>query len=125
MGSIDDALGWNKLSWTKKILIAIPLVGAFAGWQYYTKNKEGKEMKANMLTMCQGEKAQGRSNRLRCGYIGAWLDRSKVRGRAHRATRVDTQCTRPREMRGVQHRACDQRIKPHSYTRGTCARRRG
>ena len=57
MGAIDDALGWNKLSWTKKILIAIPLVAAFAGWQYYTKNKEGKEMKANMLTMCEGDKA--------------------------------------------------------------------
>jgi hypothetical protein len=55
MGSIDDALGWNKLSWTKKILIAIPIVGAMVGWQYYTKGQEAKEMKARMLTMCTGE----------------------------------------------------------------------
>jgi len=52
---IDEALGWHKLSWTKKILIAIPLVAAFAGWQYYTKGKEAKETKAEMLTMCGGE----------------------------------------------------------------------
>ena len=52
---IDDALGWNKLSWTKKILIAIPLVGAFAGWQYYTKGKEQKETRAEMISMCGGE----------------------------------------------------------------------
>ena len=55
MSAIDNALGWNKLSWTKKILIAIPLVAAFAGWQYYTKNQEGKEMKARMVAMCAGE----------------------------------------------------------------------
>ena len=55
MGSIDDALGWNKLSWTKKILIAIPLAGAFIGWTYYQKSSERKEMRANMLTMCEGD----------------------------------------------------------------------
>lgn len=57
MGAIDNALGWNKLSWTKKILIAIPIVAAFAGWQYYQKGKEAKEMKANMLSMCTGKAA--------------------------------------------------------------------
>ena len=57
MGAIDDKLGWNKLSWPKKIVIAIALAAAFAGWQYYTKGKEAKEMKANMLSMCAGETA--------------------------------------------------------------------
>ena len=57
MGAIDDALGWNKLSWTKKILIAIPIVGALVGWQYYTKGQEAKETKARMLTMCAEEAA--------------------------------------------------------------------
>ena len=55
MGAIDNALGWNKLSWTKKILIAIPLVAAFVGWQYYNKSQEAKETKAKMLAMCGGE----------------------------------------------------------------------
>ena len=55
MGAIDDKLGWNKLSWPKKIVIAIALAAAFAGWQYYTKGKEAKEMKARMLTMCTEE----------------------------------------------------------------------
>ena len=55
MGAIDDKLGWNKLSWTKKILIAIPLAAAFFGWQYYNKGQEAKEMKANMLSMCAGD----------------------------------------------------------------------
>jgi len=57
VGAIDNALGWNKLSWTKKILIAIALVAAFAGWQYYNKGQEAKEMKAEMLGMCAGEAA--------------------------------------------------------------------
>ncbi len=57
MGAIDNALGWNKLSWTKKILIAIPIVAAFIGWQYYTKSQEAKETKAEMLTMCEGDAA--------------------------------------------------------------------
>jgi hypothetical protein len=58
MGDIDNKLfGWDKLSWPKRILIAIPLVAAFAGWQYYTKSKEAKEMKAEMITMCGGETA--------------------------------------------------------------------
>jgi hypothetical protein len=57
MGAIDNAFGWNNLSWTKKTLIAIPLVGAFAGWQYYSKSQESKEMKARMITMCEGEAA--------------------------------------------------------------------
>jgi hypothetical protein len=42
MGSIDDALGWNKIGWPAKIAIAAVLVAAFAGWQYYTKSKESK-----------------------------------------------------------------------------------
>lgn len=54
---IDDALGWNKLSWPKKIMIVIPLVAAFAGWQYYQKGKESKEMKAQMVGMCGDDKA--------------------------------------------------------------------
>ena len=57
MGAIDNAFGWDKLSWTKKILIAIPLVAAFAGWQYYTESQESKEMTARMITMCEGEAA--------------------------------------------------------------------
>jgi hypothetical protein len=55
MGAIDNALGWDKLSWTRKILIAIPLVGLFAGWQYYNKSKESKETRAQMIGMCGGE----------------------------------------------------------------------
>ena len=55
MGAIDNALGWNKLSWTKRILIAIPIAGAFIGWQYYNKSQEAKAMKAEMLAMCSGE----------------------------------------------------------------------
>ena len=51
----DNALGWNKLSWTKKILIAIPIVAAVIGWQYYQKAQEAKETKAEMLTMCGGD----------------------------------------------------------------------
>jgi predicted negative regulator of RcsB-dependent stress response len=57
VGAIDNALGWNKLSWTKKILIAIPIVGALIGWQYYNKSQEAKATKAEMLTMCSGEAA--------------------------------------------------------------------
>ena len=57
MGSIDDALGWNKLGWPAKIAIAAVLVAAFAGWQYYTKSKDSKEMTARMVTMCGGEAA--------------------------------------------------------------------
>ena len=57
MGAIDNALGWNKLSWTKKILIAVPIVAAFVGWQYYNKSQEARETKAEMLTMCAGDAA--------------------------------------------------------------------
>lgn len=55
MGVIDEKLGWNNLSWTKKILIAIPIVAALIGWKYYDKAQEAKAMKAEMLTMCAGE----------------------------------------------------------------------
>ena len=55
MGAIDNALGWNKLSWTRRILIAIPIAAAFIGWQYYTKSQERKEMHARMVTMCEGD----------------------------------------------------------------------
>jgi len=57
MGAIDNMFGWDKLSWPKRIAIAIPLVAAFAGWQYYAKSKESKEMKAQMIEMCGGEAA--------------------------------------------------------------------
>ena len=57
MGAIDNALGWNKLSWTKKILIGIALAAAFIGWQFYNKGQEAKSTKAEMLTMCEGEAA--------------------------------------------------------------------
>jgi predicted negative regulator of RcsB-dependent stress response len=55
MGAIDNWLGWDKLSWTRKILIAIPIVAAVIGWQYYTKNQEAAETKTKMLAMCEGE----------------------------------------------------------------------
>jgi len=39
----------------KKILIAIPLLALFMGWQYYNKNKESKETRAEMIRMCDGD----------------------------------------------------------------------
>lgn len=55
MGAIDNALGWNKLSWPVKIAIGLAVAGAFMGWQYYNKSQEAKEMKATMLAMCESE----------------------------------------------------------------------
>lgn len=49
------AFDWNTLSWPKKIAIAIPVAGAFIGWQYYNKGQEAVEMKARMVEMCGGE----------------------------------------------------------------------
>jgi len=49
------AFDWNSLSWPKKIAIAIPVAGAFIGWQYYDKGQEAVEMKARMVEMCSGE----------------------------------------------------------------------
>jgi hypothetical protein len=46
---------WNNLSWPQKIAIAIPIVGAVIGWNYYNKGQEGTQMKADMLSMCDGE----------------------------------------------------------------------
>jgi len=39
MSAFVNLFGWDKVSWIKKVLIAIPLVAAFAAWQYYTKPK--------------------------------------------------------------------------------------
>lgn len=55
MSAIDNMLGWNKLSWPKKILIATPILAAVIGWQYYNKNQEAAETRARMLAMCEGE----------------------------------------------------------------------
>src|SRR5262249_51752760 len=52
---IDEALGWHKLSWTKKILIALPILAAVIGWEYYQKHQESKEMMAKMVGMCAGD----------------------------------------------------------------------
>ena len=59
--------------------------------------------------MCQGGVAQLRPKFPRLKEIGAWSDRSRVRDRAHRATRVDATCTRSRETRVLADRSCDQR----------------
>jgi len=39
----------------KRILIAIPVAAALFGWQYYSKNQEGKEARAEMIQMCGDE----------------------------------------------------------------------
>lgn len=38
-----------------KIALAIPILGAVVGWQYYRKGQEGEQMKAEMVAMCDGE----------------------------------------------------------------------
>jgi hypothetical protein len=55
MGVFNDLLNWEKVSWPKRIAIAIPFVAAFIGWQYYSKHKESQQTKAEMLAMCEGE----------------------------------------------------------------------
>ena len=55
MGALDNMLGWNKLGWPAKIAIAVPIIAAVIGWQYYNKGKEAKQMKADMITMCEGD----------------------------------------------------------------------
>jgi hypothetical protein len=59
--------------------------------------------------MCQGGLAQLGPKFLRLNQIGAWSDPSRVRERAHRATRVDKTCTPSRETRVLADRSCDQR----------------
>src|SRR5262245_53118213 len=49
------SFNWNDLSWPKRIAIAIPILAAVLGWQYYSKGNERKEMKAKMVEMCAGE----------------------------------------------------------------------
>jgi hypothetical protein len=52
MGIIHDLSNWEKVSWPKRIAIAIPIAAAFIGWQYWSKSQENKENHANMVAMC-------------------------------------------------------------------------
>jgi hypothetical protein len=52
MGIIQDLFNWEKVSWPKRIAIAIPFAAAFIGWQYWTKSQENKENHVKMVAMC-------------------------------------------------------------------------
>ena len=57
MGVINDLFNWEKVSWPKRIAIAIPFVAAFIGWQYYSKSQEARETRAEMIAMCGDDTA--------------------------------------------------------------------
>lgn len=52
MGIIHDLFNWEKVSWPKRIAIAIPFAAAFIGWQYWSKSQENKENHVKMVAMC-------------------------------------------------------------------------
>jgi hypothetical protein len=56
MGVINDLFNWDKVSWPKRIVIAIPFIAAFIGWQYWTKSRELKQNHADMVAMCGDDK---------------------------------------------------------------------
>ena len=58
MSAIDNLLfGWDKLSWPKRILIALPFAAAFIGWTYYSRNQDAKETHEKMIAMCETDTA--------------------------------------------------------------------
>ena len=57
MSAIDNLIGWDKLSWPKKIMIGVPIAGLVIGWMYYHRNQEAKEMHTQMIAMCAGDAA--------------------------------------------------------------------
>jgi hypothetical protein len=57
MSVIDNLLGWDKLSWPKRLMIGLPLAGVVLGWMYYDRNKEAAETHATMITMCGDDTA--------------------------------------------------------------------
>ena len=57
MSVIDNLLGWDKLSWPKRILIGIPIAAAVIGWMYYDRNQEAKAMHTEMVAMCGDDTA--------------------------------------------------------------------
>jgi HAD superfamily hydrolase (TIGR01509 family) len=52
MGIVNDLFNWEKVSWPKRIAIAIPFLAAFIGWQYWSKGNDLKKNHAEMIAMC-------------------------------------------------------------------------
>lgn len=52
MGIVNDLFNWEKVSWPKRIAIAIPFLAAFIGWQYWSKGNDLKKNHADMVAMC-------------------------------------------------------------------------
>jgi hypothetical protein len=100
MSAIDNWLGWDKLSWPKKILIALPLLAAVLGWQYYSRNNEAAETHAKMIGMCGDDKA--------CvaavdQYSEACFKDNYSMGRRRQGVRMDDFVSCVNEKSGVQH----------------------
>jgi len=51
----DIYLHWDQQSWKTRIIATIPVLALVFGWMYYDQYKEGKEMHARMIGMCDSD----------------------------------------------------------------------